>query len=72
MAEHGAFAGQLARREQGGDDAVARQRLGFLENLLGHDVERDLALGLPDAGGQVLGFLYALITAFVFLWLWPH
>src|ERR1019366_5711823 len=50
----GAFAVHLARREQSRDDAVPRQRFGFLENLFGHDVERDLALGLADAGGQVL------------------
>ena len=54
MACDGGFAGELARREQGRDDAVARQRLGFLEDLVGDDVERDLAFGLADAGGQFL------------------
>ena len=50
----GAFAVELARREQGRDDAVARQRLGFLEDLVGNDVERDLAFGLAGAGDQFL------------------
>ena len=54
MAATARFAGEFARREQGRDDAVARQRLGFLEDFVGNDVERDLALGLADAGGQFL------------------
>ncbi len=47
------FAGQFAGRQQRRDDAVAGQGFGFLEDFLGHDIERDLALGLADAGGQL-------------------
>src|ERR1019366_7353732 len=50
----GPFAVELARRKEGRDDAVARQRLGFLEDLVGYDVERDLAFRFTDAGDQFL------------------
>ena len=49
-----AFAVKFAGGEQGRNNAVARQRLGFLENLFRDHVQRDLALGLANARGQIL------------------
>ena len=48
------FAGEFAGREQRGNKAVAGEFLGFLQNFVGNNVERDLALLLAGVGGEFL------------------
>ena len=48
----GVFAVELAGREQRGDETVAGERLGFGQNFVGDNFQRDRALGLADFRGE--------------------
>ena len=50
----GVFAGEFAGREQRGHETVAGELLGFLEDFVGNDVERDFAFLLAGPGGEFL------------------
>ena len=60
-----AFTGELAGRQQGRDETVASEGLGFLEDFVGNDVQRDLALGLAGFGGEFLLRGDQRLTAFL-------
>jgi hypothetical protein len=49
-----AFAGEFAGREQRGHEAVAGERLGLGEDLVGDDLQRDFTLLLAGLGGKLL------------------
>ena len=54
MALHAASRGELSGSQEGGHESIAGERLGFLEDFVGDDVQGDLALGLACLGGKVL------------------
>ena len=47
------FAGEFAGREQRGNEAVAGELLGFVQNFVGNDVERDFAFLLAELSRRV-------------------
>ena len=61
----GGFALQFFLGEKSGDNAFAGQGFGFLENVVRHDGDGDVALFLAGAGGQVFLGLDQGLAAFV-------